>query len=361
MTWWRVDLGEAAAQAAYQAVINRQMSLGQVTCNFERRVAELLQVPYVVATSSGTAALTLALLEAGVGPGDEVVVPNRTWIATAHAPLLLGARTVLVDVESNRPLMDPEAFDKAITPHTKAVIPVHLNGRVADISRIQAIADRYGVHVIEDAAQAFYVRTSDGFLGTLSRAGCFSLSIGKAITCGQGGFVVTHDAEIAKRLSLARTHGTANIHTSKWEMVGGNFRMWDLPAAIALTQLDMLEQRIRGVLDVYRRYELGLRNQKAVTLLPVDVASGEIPLYAEVFCPKREHLISWLDHRGIQARPMHSDLNEAPQFGCNTGKYPNSLRYGKECLVLPCGPDRESSEVDAVIELINMYSAQFFN
>lgn len=355
--WWKVEFGEQAARAAYDAVLARHMTMGPLVKKFERCLGEFLHVPYVISTSSGTAALTLALLAAGVEPGDEVIVPNRTWISTGHAPLLLGAKVVLVDVEKDRPVMSSEAFAAAITPKTKAVIPVHLNGHLADIERINAIADKRGITVIEDACQALFSRFLDGtYAGTKSFAGCYSFSIGKPLSCGQGGAVVTSNPDIAEKLTLARTHGTGDVTMAKWEMRGGNFRFWDLPAAVALTQMDAVEQRIQAIIGLYQKYKALLTGFTSLQILPDGIDRGEIPIYVECLSPQRDELMRFLDARGIQARPYYANLSSAPQFAPdNPGSYPNSDVFARQCFVLPSGPDQTDADLERVFAALKAW------
>jgi len=349
--WWKVDFGEAAALAAAEAIRQGRLGQGEIVKSFEARISDLLGGVHVVATTNGTTALMLSLLEAGIGPGDEVIVPDRTWIATAHAAQLLGAKVVLVDVEADRPILDVSRLEPAITPRTKAIIPVHLNGRAADMAGINAIAERHGVLVIEDAAQAFYSRTPQGFLGLNSRAGCFSLSITKVISSGQGGFIVTRDSEIARRLRLARIHGTADVVHCKWEMPGGNFRYTDPQAAIALTQLDRLQERIRQITRVHQAYANGLQGHPCISLLPAKVDQGEIPIYMECMTPERDRLVADMAALGIELRPMYPDLHVASHFRCE-GSFDHARRFGRECSVLPCGPDRSPAEIDQVLQAL---------
>ena len=140
----------------------------------------------------------MSLMAIGVQPNDEVILPNRTWIATAHAVHLLGGKVVLVDVEPNRPIIDVTSIEQAITSKTKAIIPVHMNGRSANMRSIRKIARKYKIHVIEDAAQAIGSCNKQGYLGTQSDIGCFSLSVAKTISTGQGGFAVTSNAGKSK-------------------------------------------------------------------------------------------------------------------------------------------------------------------
>lgn len=351
--WWNVDLGDEAAEAVAKAVRDRNISMGKIAAQFEDRVAELLGVPHVVAVGNGTSALVVALLEAGVGPGDEVIIPDVTWIATAHAAAILGAKPVLADVGADRPILEPENFAAAITPRTKAVVPVHLNGRACDMPALLETAARHGIAVIEDAAQALLSRNSDGaYLGTLGRAGCFSLSMGKLVTAGQGGFVVTRDALVAERLRRIRVHGVDSVMAPEWRMVGGNFRFTDLHAAIALTQLDKVEQRIAGVRRTYAFYADALRDSERFALYrPVDL-NREIPLYVEARTGNPVDLENFLNARGIQARAMYPPLHGAPQFAPQAGLFVNANKFSSTSIWLPCGPDRGDGELFAITTAI---------
>ena len=223
-------------------------------------------------------------MAAGVGPGDEVIVPNRTWIATAHAPKLLGAKVVLADSEADRPIIDVSAVQRCITKHTKAIIPVHFNGRSANMREINRIAGDHGIWVIEDAAQAFASRNREGFLGTQSRIGCFSLSVAKIIATGQGGFVATKDAALSDKLRLIRTHGVSDVLHASWTQLGFNFRFTDILASIGIVQLKRLPERIAKLEAIYARYAAAMPSLPFLHLVPVKIESGEIPIYIEVLC-----------------------------------------------------------------------------
>ena len=160
INWWRTSFGEKEIDAIADAIRLESVSQGEIASLFEKEVAAILGVKHVVATSNGTAALSMALMAVGVAPGDEVIVPNRTWIATAHAAYILGAKIVLADVERNRPIIDVESIESQISSKTKAIIPVHMNGRAANIEAINKLGKKHEIAVIEDAAQAFFSKNS---------------------------------------------------------------------------------------------------------------------------------------------------------------------------------------------------------
>jgi perosamine synthetase len=328
--------------------------MGEVTADFERRLARVLDVPYVTATTSGSMALLMGLLAVGVGPGDEVIVPNRTWIATAHAVLLAGAKPVFVDVERDRPIVDASAIEGALTARTKAIMPVHLCGRSADMEEIHRIAAERGLRVVEDAAQALGSRNSRGTLGSQSDVGCFSLSVAKIISTGQGGFCATRDGAIHERLTLLRTQGVRDVIDASYTGFGFNFRFNDVLAAMGLGQLDRLPGRIEKVVEIYRRYETGLDGLDFLRLVPVDIAAGEVPVYVEVLCDDRPAVMSFLAALGIQTRPFYPDLDLAPHLG-PPGDFPNSRVFAEHGLFLPCGPAQAMQAIDEVIESLTSH------
>ena len=352
--YWRTTFNNGEAEAIARAIAQEHVSQGPVVAEFERQLAAYLGVPYVVATTSGSTALLMSLWAAGVGPGDEVIVPNRTWIATAHAPLLLGATVKLVDVESDRPIIDSDVIEAAITPRTKAIMPVHLCGRSANMRAINQIARQHGLIVVEDAAQALGSRNKDGLLGTQSDMGCFSLSVAKIISTGQGGFIATKNEAHYKRLVAMRTHGVGDVVNADWDRPGFNFRFTDILAAVGIEQLKLLPRRIEKVKAIYQLYKEGLSDIPSLKLIPVDVHAGEIPVYVEVLCESRSQLIDFLDARGIQCRPYYPNLSSAGYFK-NSGNFPNSEPFDKFGVYLPAGPEQSIENISTVIDELRQF------
>lgn len=351
VSWWRTNFGREEADLIADSIADERISQGEVTADFERRISRVLDIPYVVATTSGSTAILMSLIAAGIGPGDEVIVPNRTWIATAHAPLLLGAKVVLADVEKERPLLDADSLKGKITSRTKAVIPVHLNGRSVNMPAINKIAQKHGLKVIEDAAQAFCSKNKSGMLGCQSFAGCFSLSVAKLISTGQGGFVVTRDRAVYERLKLMRTHGVSDLIDVSYTRPGFNFRFNDILASIGIVQLSRLSERIKKVKGIYDRYMKSLQGMDFLKLILVNTTSGEIPIYVEALCPVRNRLLRFLSKNKIQARPFYPDLNKAKYLG-DRCSYPNSAVFGEQGLFLPCGPAQSLKNIDSVLKAL---------
>lgn len=355
ISWWRISLGEEEVARVSDAIRGEHLSQGPIVHEFESRLAEYLGVPYVVATTSGSMALLMSYWAAGIGPGDEVIVPDRTWIATAHASVLLGGGVKLVDVESERPIIDAAQIERAITKRTKAIVPVHLNGRSANMPAINELARKHGLRVIEDAAQALGSRNRDGLLGTQSDLGCFSLSVAKIITTGQGGFVATRDKALYEKLIAIRTHGVGSVIDARWTQPGFNFRFTDILASIGIVQLGKIGERLARVREINTRYREALKSLPFLELIRSDLDAGEAPIYVEVFCGERERLIGFLAESGIQSRPFYPDLHDAKYF-CNSGAFPNARRFGEEGLFLPSGPGQSEENIDRVITALKSFS-----
>lgn len=355
--YWLTTFDNGETEAIAKAIAQKCVSQGPVVAEFERQLAAYLGVPYVVATTSGSTALLMSLWSAGIGPGDEVIVPNRTWIATAHAPYLLGAKIKLIDVEPGRPIIDAGQIEQSITGQTRAIIPVHMCGRSADMQTINQIAKRHKLIVIEDAAQALGSRNADGFLGTQSDMGCFSFSVAKIISTGQGGFIATKDAENYRKLIAMRTQGVGDIVNAEWDQPGFNFRFTDILAAIGLEQLKLLPGRIEKVKAIYRLYQEGLTGLPFIRLIPVNLDTGEVPVYIEALCESRRELIDFLATRGIQCRPFYPDLNHARYFN-NSGTYPNSVPFGQTGVYLPAGPEQPIENIADVINAIREFGGR---
>lgn len=316
---------------------------------FEDALSEFLGVNHVVATTSGSMALLLALLAAGVKPGDEVVIPNRTWIATGHAAQLLGATVKLADVHPNKSTILAEDAAKLMSNRTRAIIAVHLNGRAAPLEDLRNLAADWGCLLIEDAAQALGSMSEGGLLGAQSDIGCFSLSMAKIISTGQGGFLATNNSETADLLRQLRTHGVTDVFEAQWARPGGNFRFTDILAAVGLVQLEQLELRVIRLKEIHAAYSRKLEN------LPVNViplATKEVGPYVEILTTSRAELIEFLAKRKIETRTFYPNLSTAPYWQ-SSRCFPNSDIFESQGLWLPSGPELSDNQVDFVCEAIS--------
>ncbi|MBV8245669.1 MAG: DegT/DnrJ/EryC1/StrS family aminotransferase [Candidatus Eremiobacteraeota bacterium] len=349
VTFWRHDLGDAEAAKVAEAIAQRRLSQGPITGELEARLAAYLGVAHVAMTTSGSTALYAAAATLGIGPGDEVILPNRTFIATAHAIMLTGAAVRLVDCEIESTVIDASQIERAITPRTKAILPVHLNGNAADMESINDIARRHGLFVIEDACQALGSRSAAGALGALGTFGCFSLGATKIVTTGQGGFVATSDPALHQRLVLFRNHGVSSTFIARYEHFGFNLKYNDVLASIGLAQLDRIDEYVAKHRAQYRRYQAALADLPFISMLEMPIDDGRVPLWIEAVCSARDRVHEHLLERRIQTRPFLPDLSESPHLGNDDALFVRSKRFRRDGITLPCGPDLSDEQFERTI------------
>jgi perosamine synthetase len=355
ISWWRPETGDEEREMVLRVLASNYLNDGDVTTEFERQMAAVLDAHHAVAVTSGTAALFLSLAAVGAGHGDEVIVPDVTFIATANAVTLTGATPVFVDVDADTLTMDPEAFANAITPRTRAVVPVHVSGRAAALDRILDIAARRHVDVVEDAAEALGSRYRNKCLGTWGRAGCFSFSPNKTITTGQGGLIVTDDDALAVRLRALKDQGRPvrgtggnDIHDS----VGFNFKLTNLQAAVGVAQLGRLLTRVARLADLYRAYRAGLEGIEPVHLLPFNVDGGETPQWVDVLADDRDRLVAYLERHDIQCRPFWFPIHTQAPYRSADDRFPVATRVIPRALWLPSALSMTDDDVQTVCDRI---------
>lgn len=351
--FWKINIGRNETKAVIDALKHNRFSMGIVTAELEDEIARALDVPYAICTTSGTMALLMGCMAMGIGPGDEVIVPTRTFIATAHAPYIVGAKVVLADCGADTVTVDVEAVAAKITGRTKAIMPVHLNGRPVDMEGIMALARKHGIAVIEDACQGLFgSHPTMGPMGAIGDCGCFSFSMVKLVATGQGGAIITRDKDVYERLYALRNHGVADVISHTYMRPGGNFKFNDLQASIGLWQVRDRERKIDHVNAIYRCYLDGLKDLDFISLLPVDVDNKGVAIWTEVLSDNRNQLMDWLAERGIQTRKFTPCCHTAPHFA--TGEaFPNSERFNRMGFILPCGPDMPMESVRKVINILH--------
>jgi dTDP-4-amino-4,6-dideoxygalactose transaminase len=354
---------QAAIDAAMRDVIeNTRFIQGKEVKDFEAAYAEFSGVRHAIGVGSGTAALHLALAALGVGPGDEVVAPAFTFIATTEPVNWLGAEPRFVDIEPETGAMDPALLKAALTG-AKAVLPVHIHGRPVDMEAISAIADEAGVPVIEDAAQAqgAEIIKSDGTVvraGGYGVIGCFSFFPGKNLGAfGDAGAITTNDDELAATMARLRDHG----RTSKYEHieVGYAHRLDTLQAAILLAKMSTLDA------DNQRRRELAgafteqLRGVGDLRLPPHTPNQVSVVHHYVLRTPHRDALLAHLNEQGIQALihyPIPLHLQEAyAHLGHREGDFPVAEKYARECLSLPIYPELTDEQLGQIVAAVKAY------
>lgn len=294
-------------------------SIGSYIEKFEKSFAEFCGVKYALTTSNGTTALHLALLSLGVGEGDEVIVPDLTFIATANAVTYVSAIPVMVDVKAETLCIDPAAIERAITPRTKAIIPVHLYGHPAAMNEISEIARKHGLAVIEDAAEAHGAMLGDRKVGSFGDCGVFSFYGNKIITSGEGGMITTDNEEIYLKCKRLRDHAM-NPNKRYWhDEIGYNYRITNLQAALGLAQLERIDSFIgkrRTIMSWYREYlggypQLRLNTEAAGTTNVYWMICLEVQGMTEEV---RAKFMSDLRVQEIDSRPYFYPVSDMPMY-----------------------------------------------
>ncbi len=346
-------IGPEEEDAVLSVLRSGMLAQGPQIEHFEVAFAALCGVPHAVAVSSGTTALYLALLAHGIGPSDEVITTPFTFIATANSVLMTGARPVFVDIDPVSFNINPALIEAAITPRTKAIIPVHLYGQIAAMDAITEIAKRHGLVIIEDAAQAVGALFHDRPAGSFG-TGCFSLYATKNMTSGEGGMITTTNPAVADRLRLLRSHGSRVRYYH--EFLGYNFRMTNLQAAIGLTQLGKLAafntRRLRnaaffdqhinhpavtkpqvqpGMRHVFHQYTLRIRANRDDAARQLAAAGVSTAIFYPLPIPRQ---------------PLYREIGY-------TDKMPVADQMSDEVLALPVHPGLNDADLNQIVNAVN--------
>ena len=354
----RPFVGQEEADAAARVIFSGMLASGQEVIHFEKEFADFCGTPHAVATSNGTTALHVAMAALGIGPGDEVIVPSFTFIASATSVSMCGASPVLADIEEKTYCIDPEKVLELISPQTKAIIGVHLFGQPCDIRALSDICTDHALHFIEDCAQAHGAQYRGRAVGSYGICGCFSFYPTKNMTCGEGGMVTSTNPEFINRIRLLINHGQKEkyLHTE----LGYNFRLTDIAAAIGRVQLrklpkmnqtrqenaDFFTKKIvrRGIIPpfvrqdsthVYHQYAIRVTDQADIT---------------------RDELVSDLNRKGIGTAihypiPIHKQPvyeGKIQPCGC-----PVSEKISREILSLPVYPGLTLEQRDSITQAVN--------
>jgi len=339
------------------------LTCGPLVKQFEDKMSELLGVPYVVALNSCTAALHALMLALDVGPGDEVIVPSITFVATANAVLYVGAKPVFADSDPRTFNISPESVQGRVGPRTKGIIAVHLGGTPCDMKAIMEIAEDHKLFVVEDAAHALGSFYNGRPCGTIGIAGAFSFYPTKIITTAEGGAVTTYDEVIAKKVRMIRNHGRAYFGPGPIETLGFNFRLSELHAALGLVQLKHIEKFIARRNEIARLYNRELK--KIGWIRPQEVPLGcRSSYYAYIVCLSddapitRDELISRLRERGIETSVMYHAVHLQPFyrriFGFKKGYLPVAEFISENNVALPMFYGLSDEDVRRVIEAIEV-------
>lgn len=356
----------AGLRAEIGAAIGRvldscEFTLGSEVAAFEQEFAAYTQARFAIGVNTGTSALHLALLAAGVGAGDEVITVPFTFVATAAAIGYAGAKPVFVDIDPASLTMDPNRLEDAITTRTRAIIPVHLHGQPANLAPILEIARRRGLRVIEDAAQAHGAEYRGRRVGAIGDIGCFSFYPGKNLgAVGEGGMVVTQDAEAARTVRMLRDWGAERKYHH--ELKGFNYRLEGIQGAVLRVKLRHLERWTEARRAVAARYDAHLASAHVARPRAMNETRHVYHVYA-VRTPRRDALQQGLQARGIATgihypvpvhlQPAYADLGHRP------GDFPHSEQAAREVLSLPMYAELTPAMQDEVIGAVRELGGRF--
>lgn len=367
----RPMIGDEERQAVAEVLAGSVLSHGPLGHDFELAFADFTGAPHAIATSSCAAALHLAHLGLGIGPGDEVIVPAQTHVATAHVVEVCGAKPVFVDCDPNGSI-DLDAAAAAVTERTKAISPVHYLGLPVDMERVMELARRHDLYVVEDCALALGATWDDVHTGLHGDVGCFSFYPVKHITTSEGGMAISRRDDVAEKLSKQRAFGIDRTvvaerrHSGAYdvELLGLNYRMSEINAAIGIEQLKKLPSFLDARERNARTIVAGLDGHELVQVLETSGGGrarasfyGVEAVLAQPLAARREELIGLLKGRGLGVsihypRPVPLTTYYKGTYGYREGEFPNAERISFESITLPVGPHLGEGDAERAVEIL---------
>lgn len=356
-------LGEEEMKNVIEAVKSGWISSkGEFIEEFEREFAKYCGVKYGVATANGTVALHLALKSLGINEGDEVIVPTLTFVATANAVIYCNAKPVFVDSHPKYWCIDPEKIEEKITKNTKAIIVVHLYGHPCDMDWIMDVAEDKGLYVIEDCAEAHGAEYKGKKVGSFGDIACFSFYGNKIITTGEGGMCVTNNEGLAERMRLLRDHGMSR-HKKYWhDIVGFNYRMTNLQAAVGVAQLRKLDDFIEKKRQIAKWYAEELKELEEKGLIELH---PEMPwakcvywmysiLIGDEAKISRDELMKKLEEKGIETRPFFIPMHMLPIHKRNE-RFPVAEKLAREGINLPNSVKLNREDIETIADYLRRF------
>ena len=365
--FYRHDLGKPEIDEIAKVLAGSILTTGETVAQFERRFAEYLGRRHAIALTSCTGAMHISLLALGIGPGDEVITTPLTFIATSCAIAEVGAKPVFVDVEPETGNLDAARVEAAITPRTKAILPVHLYGQMCDMRALRAIADRHHLAIVEDAAHCIEGERDGVRVGQLAETACFSFYATKNLTCGEGGALVTDSDDLAAKLRLLRLHGMTKTAFDRskegfqpWDMVtlGWKYNMDNIQAALLLPQLDRLDRNADLREALAARYYERLGEIAGISWPRVMPGRHARHLFTIWVDPQlRNEILIRVQARGIPLlvnyRAIHQHSFFRDTYGYRPGQFPVAERLGDSTISLPFYPTMPLEHVDLVTDALS--------
>lgn len=323
------------------------------TREFEQQIADYTGSKYCSVVNNGTVSLAIALMAMGIGPKDEVIVPDYTMIASATAVNLAGAKPVFVDIDKDTVCLNFELVKKAVTKKTKAIMLVTINGRYPKMEEFVKFCKQKKIFLLEDAAQSLGSTYKGKHLGTFGDIGSFSFSVPKIITTGQGGALVTDNEDLYRKILKIKDFGREKSGVDYHEAMGYNFKFTDLQAVIGIEQMKKLAWRVARKKEMAKLYESLLKGVKEIGLVKTNFADTA-PWFIDILVPedKKEALIAFLAENGVGTRPFYPAIHTQPPYAWVKGKFKNSVEVSARGLWLPSSSFLKDSDIRRVCGLI---------
>lgn len=340
------------------AIKNKWITEGPFSEQFLELIKSKTGAKYAVLANNGTLALFMSLLALDIKEGDEVIVPNFTFIASATSVAFVGAKPVFVDVDINTGNIDASLIEKAITKNTKAIMPVHVYGQSADMDAIVEIARKYDLKIIEDAAQGFGVYYKSKHTGTIGDIGTISFFADKTITSGEGAVILTNNEELFLKLKLLRNQGRPNSGTFIHPFLGMNFRMTDLQCAVGVAQIKKFDKIVDLKNKNLALYLKLLENVDEIQSLKKYEYTNLIPFRANFKVKDKDLLFQYLENEGIQTRSFFYPMNKQPCFSklnLTNNDFPVSDKLYETGCSLPIFADLKKRQIEFICEKIKNF------
>lgn len=356
--WWSPVMTGTELDLITEAINNNYINEGPKTQELQQQIADTLSVKHALLVTSGTTAIYLALRALGIGYGDEVLVPDITFIATANAVSATGARPVLCEVNIPDSSFDINFALRHVNDKTKAIIPVHVSGRNLISKQLVDFAKQNNLFIVEDAAEALHSGKPKEFLGTLGDVGCFSLSPNKLITTGQGGILVTNNSEIYDAARRYKNQGRDHIGSGFREIhltTGENMRFTDLQAAVGLAQWPSLKDRASKQRKMGKIYQSVLSGSKNLKLCSFDIDNQQTPLWFDVLVDDRESFSDWMLKHKFQVRPYWYPISTQKPYHDQTGRTPKAKYISEHAVWLPSSMILTDEQINLAAQLTLEY------
>ena len=326
-------IGKEEKEAIDEILESGWITEGQITKKFEELIARFVGSKYAHVLSNGTVTLFVALKALGIGKNDEVIVPDFTMVASPNAVIMAGATPILVDIDKDNLCLDLKIIEKKISKRTKAIIPVPFNGRSPNMENLLALAKKYKLFVIEDAAQALGCFYKGKHLGTFGEVGSFSFSTPKVITTAQGGALVTDSKILSEKITRIKDFGRLNRNSQDHDEIGYNFKFTDIQAALGIAQMGKLKWRLKRKKEMYELYLKNLKEVSSIKFVDTDLKQTS-PWFIDIFVDDPLKLSTYLKSKNIGTRLFYPAIHTTKPYRTSE-RFPNSLWVSQHGLWLP--------------------------